>query len=357
MEWSALSDAESTEAFHGDRPAAASQQVLPDRSKLALVAVERTRMPMVVTDPRQLDNPIVLANKAFLDLTGYSAGEVLGRNCRFLQGKGTSLAVVGEIRRAITEESELEIEILNYRKDGSAFWNQLGLSPVHDDDGKLLYFFASQIDVTDLRKVQSLEASERRLLMEVDHRANNMLAIVNSIVHLSSSDDPAIYAEAIQRRIHVLARAHNLLAHRGWKEVSLSEVLVGLLGHLDPSRVAFNGARVMISPHAVQPISLAAHELADNALRHGALSESNGTVDVTWTDFDPNGRLELHWRERGGPPPPANPPRGFGGSIIAGMVELQLHGELKREWTPDGLFVLVRLPGQSLRERQLGSPA
>jgi len=122
MEWSALSDAESTEAFHGDRPAAASQQVLPDRSKLALVAVERTRMPMVVTDPRQLDNPIVLANKAFLDLTGYSAGEVLGRNCRFLQGKGTSLAVVGEIRRAITEESELEIEILNYRKDGSAFW-------------------------------------------------------------------------------------------------------------------------------------------------------------------------------------------------------------------------------------------
>ena len=175
-----------------------------------------------------------------------------------------------------------------------------------------------------------------------------MLAIVNSIVHLSASDDPAVYAEAIQRRIHVLARAHNLLAHRGWEEVSLSEVLGGLLGHLDPSRVAFSGAPVMISPHAVQPISLATHELADNAVRHGALSARDGTVDVTWTDFDTEGSLELHWRERGGPPPVANPHRGFGGSIIAGMVELQLHGEMKRAWTPDGLLVLLRLPATSL---------
>ena len=150
-----LAETDQIETFYGDRPAAASQGVLVDRRELALVAVERTRMPMVITDPRQSDNPIVLANKAFLDLTGYSADEVLGRNCRFLQGEGTSPAVVREIRSAIAEERELEIEILNYRKNGSTFWNQLGLSPVHDGGGRLLYFFSSQIDVTNLRKVLS----------------------------------------------------------------------------------------------------------------------------------------------------------------------------------------------------------
>ena len=186
-------------------------------------------MPMVITDARLPDNPIVLANKAFLELTGYSADEVIGRNCRFLQGEDTSAEAVAEIRRAIEGEHDLEIEILNYRKDGSAFWNQLGLSPVHNDAGKLLYFFASQIDVTELRKIQILEESEHRLLKEVDHRARNALAVVNSIVRLSRADDAARYADAIQKRVAVLAQAHTLLAERGWVELPLHEVIADQL--------------------------------------------------------------------------------------------------------------------------------
>jgi len=120
---------------------------------------------------------------------------------------------------------------------------------VHDDNRKLLYFFASQIDVTDLRRVQTLEASEHRLLMEVDHRARNVLAVVNSIVRLSRADNAVRYADAIQRRVQVLAQAHGLLAEHGWKEVSLFEVMQGLLGHLDPRRAAFQGAPVMIFPN------------------------------------------------------------------------------------------------------------
>jgi PAS domain S-box-containing protein len=132
---------------------------LSDRSELALIAVERTRMPMVVTDPRQDDNPIVLANPAFLRLSGYAAGEVIGRNCRFLQGKGTSIAAIAEIRAAVAEAREANVEILNYRKSGEWFWNQLYLSPVHDDDGRLIYWFASQLDVTRQRRVERLEAA------------------------------------------------------------------------------------------------------------------------------------------------------------------------------------------------------
>ena len=134
--------------LHGDTPAVASPHALADRKELALVAIERTRMPMVVTNPREEDNPIVLANKAFLDLTGYAAEEIIGRNCRFLQGPRSSRAAIDEIRAALADERDVDVEILNYRKDGSTFWNQLRLSPVHGDDGKLLYYFASQDDVS-----------------------------------------------------------------------------------------------------------------------------------------------------------------------------------------------------------------
>src|ERR1700712_5169293 len=103
--------------LHGDSPAAALPGMMLDRRELALVAVERTRMPMVVTDPRQPDAPIVLANQAFLDLTGYTAEEVLGRNCRFLQGPRTAAAAIDELRRGLSEDRDIDVELVNYRKD------------------------------------------------------------------------------------------------------------------------------------------------------------------------------------------------------------------------------------------------
>lgn len=173
-------------------------------------------MPLVLTDARHPDHPIILANKAFLNLTGYESREVLGRNCRFLQGENTDRAVVDQLRYAIAGELEATVDILNYKKDGTAFWNELHFSPIRDDDQQLAYYFASQLDVTDFRKMKELEASERRLLMEVDHRARNALAIVESIVRLSRATEPAAYAIAVQRRVHAISAAHTLLSEAGW---------------------------------------------------------------------------------------------------------------------------------------------
>jgi PAS domain S-box-containing protein len=336
---------ERSKGLRGDRPAAAARCALADRNELAAVAVERTPMPMVITDPRVENNPIVLANKAFLDLTGYSGDEVIGRNCRFLQGEGTSSESVDEIRRALSAERNLEIEILNYRKDGSAFWNQLGISPIHDDEGRLIYFFAFQIDVTDFRKIQILESSERRLLKEVDHRARNALAVVNSIVRLSQADDPASYADAIQQRVGVLAEAHTLLAEKGWKELSLHEVMQNQLRRLDADRVTSGGDQVMISPLYVQPMALVVHELADNAIKHGALSIANGRLDVRWTGREDCG-FDLRWKETGVPAPNAGPRIGFGGAMIVGVVERQLGGQFERKWIDGGLMITIGIPGE-----------
>ena len=110
-------------------------------------AMRATRMPMLITDPRLPDNPIVFVNDAFARLTGYTRDETLGRNCRFLQGPGTNVDDVARLRQAIAERVPIEIELLNYKKDGSIFWNRVLVSPVFDA-GEVTYFFASQLDVT-----------------------------------------------------------------------------------------------------------------------------------------------------------------------------------------------------------------
>jgi PAS domain S-box-containing protein len=111
-------------------------------------AVRATRMPMLITDPNQPDNPIVFVNAAFSKLTGYGHDEIVGQNCRFLQGPETNRDDIARIRSAIARRVSIEIELLNHKKDGEVFWNRLLISPVFDQDGELTYFFASQFDVT-----------------------------------------------------------------------------------------------------------------------------------------------------------------------------------------------------------------
>lgn len=134
-------------------------------------AVRATRMPMIVTDPRQHDNPIVFANDAFLTLTGYSRLEVTGRNCRFLQGPETDPAGIERLRAAIRREDDIKIDLLNYRKDGSVFQNALYVGPVRDAAGTVVYYFASQVDVSEhyaltaeiARLTEELAAARARL--------------------------------------------------------------------------------------------------------------------------------------------------------------------------------------------------
>ncbi|MEO1041288.1 MAG: PAS domain-containing protein [Pseudomonadota bacterium] len=126
-------------------------------------AFAHTRMAMIATDPHQSDNPIVFANDAFLRLTGYGFDEVVGKNCRFLQGPGTDPDVLTQIRTTIAKEVFGYFEILNYKKDGTPFWNALHISPVYDDDGALTHFFGSQWDITVQRDTVEALSGDVRL--------------------------------------------------------------------------------------------------------------------------------------------------------------------------------------------------
>ena len=142
-----------------------------------VAAVRATRMPMVVTDPRQPDNPIIFVNDAFCRLSGYPRGEIIGRNCRFLQGPDTDRNAVAMLREALQAVQPIEIDLLNYRKDGETFWNRLLIAPVHDATGELAYFFASQLDVTlERERLASLESSNAALVSELAGRLREQKA-------------------------------------------------------------------------------------------------------------------------------------------------------------------------------------
>ncbi|MGL5839074.1 MAG: histidine kinase famiy protein [Sphingorhabdus sp.] len=174
-------------------------------------AVEATRMPMIVTDPNQPDNPIVFCNPAFCQMTGYSFEDIKGRNCRFLQGPDTDQDVIADLRQSIEARREIAVEILNYRKNGSAFWNALFMSPVFDKDGRLVYYFGSQLDVSrrrdaeeGLRQAQKMEALGQ-LTGGIAHDFNNLLQVVLGYIDgmRAKPDDP----DYVRRAIDAVASA------------------------------------------------------------------------------------------------------------------------------------------------------
>ncbi len=111
--------------------------------------VEASPIASVLSDPRLPDNPIVAVNAAFLELTGYSADEILGRNCRFLAGKATEPWLSEKIREGVKEHKPVLVEILNYKKGGQPFRNAVLVAPIYDDRDELLYFLGSQVEIKE----------------------------------------------------------------------------------------------------------------------------------------------------------------------------------------------------------------
>ncbi|MFC0253443.1 response regulator [Massilia consociata] len=191
---------------------------IEDRGNIFFAAVEMTRMPMVVTDPNQEDNPIVFANGAFFDLTGYEDKDVIGHNCRLLQGPDTDRATVAEVRNALREQRAVAVDILNYKADGEPFWNALFIGPIFDQDGTLLYFFASQMDITERRSLQdsNLQAQKMEAIGQLSagmaHDFNNLLQVINGnleLALLTSKGSPAA-AEPIRRAQRATMQAGKL---------------------------------------------------------------------------------------------------------------------------------------------------
>jgi two-component system cell cycle sensor histidine kinase/response regulator CckA len=147
-------------------------------------AIQAVSQGILITDPNLPDNPIIYVSHGFERITGYPADEALGRNCRFLQGPETDPEMLNVIREAIRSGRECSVELLNYRKDGTKFWNAISVTPVRDDDQRLTYFVGVQADVTKRRTLeQAFQQSQKmqvvgHLASGIAHDFNNLLTVI-----------------------------------------------------------------------------------------------------------------------------------------------------------------------------------
>jgi two-component sensor histidine kinase len=189
------------------------------------------------------------------------------------------------------------------------------------------------------------------LSRELDHRAKNILAVVRAVVRLTRADDVPSFVEVIDGRLAAMARAHTLLSADHWSGAGLYALLSGeLAAYLEGSgsspRAKLDGPPIILPAKAVQPFSIAIHEMATNAMKYGALASSTGRLAVTWrvqrTEDDV---LHVRWTEMGGPAiqgPPVR--RSFGSRILTDTVRAQLGGTIFMDWKPTGLVCDFTIP-------------
>ena len=319
----------------------------------------QTRMSVCLTDPHQPDNPIVFCNEAFERLTGYEEKDIVGRNCRFLQGPATDQDQVQRLREAISEEKVVVVELLNYRKDGSTFWNTLHLGPIYDSDGNLKYFFGSQWDVTDVHQSRSEERHAKAMAREVSHRLKNVFAVIGGIVNITGrSMDARDVSKKINERINALGRSYEpTLDDAAFGTIQIGPAIKSVLAPYDPEgeRFIFEGNGVRTEPNAISVIGLTLHELATNATKYGALSTPEGKITVAWRHVsDKVGRqaLEIDWKEEGGPTIEAEPGDRGTGFDIANTLLAHSRGILENHWEKSGLRATITVPLAQLPDKR-----
>jgi PAS domain S-box-containing protein len=205
----------------------------------------------------------------------------------------------------------------------------------------------------DVSARKAAEERQRLLMREVDHRAKNALAVVQAALRLTPRDHVHAYAEAVEGRVRALARAHSLLAEGQWSGADLRSLAAGELAPFlgaperpgGAPRAVLEGPRTHLGAEAAQGVSMILHELATNAVKHGALSAPGGRVRLAWGADLAAATLRLDWVEEGGPETGAPPARrGFGWRIIEATTLGQLGGTIEWQWEGGGLRCTVAIP-------------
>jgi len=201
----------------------------------------------------------------------------------------------------------------------------------------------------------SVEHSQM-LLNEINHRAKNMLAVVQAMVRQTArKTDPDTFVRQFTDRLTGLAASQDLLVRNDWQGVEFTELIRSQLAHLGEllgSRIVLSGPRLRLTPAAAQTLGMAVHELATNAVKYGALSNAEGRIEIAWSLTDTQeGRFRLAWREKKGPLVAAPVRQGFGGSVTVRSVEHALDAEVDLTFAETGLSWTVTAPAATVMER------
>ncbi|MDP1632301.1 MAG: HWE histidine kinase domain-containing protein [Caulobacter sp.] len=257
---------------------------------------------------------------------------------------GDRTRMLKAIETAIRDGSDYDIEYRAVIPTGEVRWVHVrGRADRDPVSGAARRMAGVSLDVTDRRRA---EDRQQMLLNELNHRVKNTLAAVQSIAYqtLRSAASPAEFHEAFEARIMALSQTHNLLTLQGWESASLRDVIAAELEPFggEGRAVIDRTPDVQLSPKAAVALGMAFHELATNAVKHGALSTPGGCTRAGWeVESD---TLTLRWSERGGPPVKEPASQGFGSRLLQQGLAAELGGKVELRFHPEGLECTMKLP-------------
>ncbi|WP_136688266.1 bacterio-opsin activator domain-containing protein [Halorhabdus amylolytica] len=169
-----------------------------EEQRLKERALDEAPVGITIGDATRPDEPLIYVNDSFEDVTGYDKEEAIGVNCRFLQGEDTDAETVAEVREAVENEESVAVELLNYRPDGSTFWNNLAISPIRDDKGEVTNYVAFQQDITERKEAEAAIREERKRLQRVLDRVEGLVSDLTEIL-VRADDRPEIHRLTAER--------------------------------------------------------------------------------------------------------------------------------------------------------------
>ncbi len=312
-----------------------------DRLSFPSLLLDSIEEAVIATD---LDGKILYWNRFAEKMYGWDAAEVLGRNILDVTPAEQSAAEAAGILNRLMAGQSWTGEIMLRNRDGVSFPAHITDSPLFDASGRIFGIVGVSHDISRRR---AAERQSELVLAEQVHRLKNMLAMVQSLAHQaarhSSSTDE--FLSTFSSRLSAVAAANELLIQRAGNPIALDELARATLDFLaDIERVSFNGSKVMLDRRMILPFSMLLHELYTNAMKYGALSNSNGQVDVAWRTEEEEGRtlLDFEWRERGGPAVARPSKKGFGSALIERAIAQELQARISLDYDPAGVCCRLR---------------
>lgn len=325
-------------------PRVRSEAALRENEERLRCIVESAKEYAIIT--LDAEGCITSWNSGAERLLGYTEAEAIGQSGEiFFTVEDRAIGVPGAEMTHARAFGRSSDERWHMRKDGTQFWGSGVMLPItgHQRDCYVKIFR----DNTERRV-----AHERQQLLtqELSHRVKNMLATVQSVAMMTLSRSATLEEarDAFEQRLVALARAHDILVSKDWSGSDMRSVVVSTLGaYLDGQgepRIHFDGPNVLVKANAVLGLSLALNELATNAGKYGALSNTSGHVELNWEIAAEAGWFQLSWVERGGPEVKPPQRRGFGSRVIEGSLAQELQGSVDMKFEPEGLSCIIRAP-------------
>jgi PAS domain S-box-containing protein len=304
-------------------------------------------LPILLFDDRE---EILALSQSWLEQTGYSNEELRRIEDWTARAYGEhSGQVLEQFRQVISTEPETQSAELTIRtKDGrQRLWRFVSSALGPQSDGRRLFLCIAQ----DESERKAHEEQVHLLMQEINHRAKNMLSLVQAIAHQTATRDPEEFIERFSERIQALSANQDLLVRNEWRGIEIEDMTRAQLSHfadLIGSRIVMKGPKLRLKTTGAQAVGLALHELATNAGKYGALSTDRGRVDICWgTEGD---ILTMSWTEREGPPVFPLKRRGFGTIVMEAMTERSVDGTVDLDYSPSGVTWRLTCPAANALE-------